>query len=130
MDLLQQCRVTLWQWQHTSCLWNLIACPLTTLLETPHTYLPCTSLHQRAGHFLPLGLCGRRPCWTGRPFQRPLVDSSSGGCGHPRSHPYSSHEEGDCADLLQPAAPRLAKPAIIGPFSMQITGLLPLFSRL
>ena len=73
-------------------------------------YLLCISRLQRPGCSLLLGLCGQRPCRTSRPFQRPLVDSSSGGCGHLHSHlpPHlTSCGGGDHEGLLSSAAPEL-----------------------
>ena len=71
--------------------------------------LLCKSRLQRPGCSLLLGLCEQRPCWTGRPFQRPLVDSSSGGCGHPHLPPHLTLcGGGDHEGLLSPAAPELA----------------------
>ena len=72
----QSSHVTCQNQQSTNMIMSLSAFSIVYI----HVY-SLYKLHlQRPGCSLLLGLCGQRPCWTGRPFQRPPVDSSSREC--------------------------------------------------
>ena len=110
----------------------MVIVPLDTSNKHRYLSIPCISHHQTPGHSLLLGLCGQRPCWTGRPFQRPPVDSSSGGCGHLHSllplHLLSCGG-GDLEGLLWTATPKLTV-SIVHTHTCNIMGINNLKGKL